>query len=142
MQVVEYTSKPRTVKAVLVTAENIGEVAQWCKGEIEGEGAAAFIKVKAHRPQNQRQTEGHIGDYIVQQGKNFKVYLPAAFLAGYDPKPKYQHIPYAPAVPKEPTPVFDELVGKQGLVGVPKEPVSKYEEIRIDDDGVELSHLD
>ena len=106
-----YTTRPRTVVAVQITAENMAEAADWCKGTIVGEGGSAFISVQAHRPQNKRQTEAHIGDYLVLQGQNFKVYLEKAFRFGFIPQGDGQ-----PSIPhvinsREKTPIHDSLVG-------------------------------
>lgn len=116
MKTEDYTSKPRDVKAVRITADNMIEAAEWCNGMIEmGTDSPPFIRVKTHRPQNNRQREAHIGDWLVLQGKNFKVYLDAPFRYGFDRKPgvvieNNVSIPFV-VNSKEETPLYDDLVG-------------------------------
>lgn len=76
MEIEEYTRKSFTVKAVHVTVANIEEVAKWCGGVIK---QRRFIKVPVEKPQNDRQTQAYIGDWVLESGKGFKVYTNAAF---------------------------------------------------------------
>lgn len=132
LQIDDYTTKPRDVKAVRITAENMAEAAEWCNGTVMGEGDSAYISLKVHRPLNKRQSEGHIGDWLVLQGKNFKVFLPDPFRNGFDKKNMTIQntpldLPYAPGSVTESSPIFEQTM-KENLVGLPKEvlPVSVY----------------
>lgn len=124
LQIENYTTKPRDVKAVKITAENMAEAAEWCSGTVVGEGDSAFISLKVHRPLNKRQTEGHIGDWLVLQGKNFKVFLPDPFRFGFDkqtlPKDTALDLPFVPGAVVESSPIFEQTM-KENLVGLPKE---------------------
>lgn len=137
LQIDDYTTKPRDVKAVRITAENMAEAAEWCNGTVVGEGDSAYISLKVHRPLNKRQSEGHIGDWLVLQGKNFKVFLPDPFLFGFDKKKNVTiqntplDLPYAPGSVTESSPIFEQTVRENNLVGLPKEvPVAQCEEPR------------
>lgn len=135
MEIGEYLTKQRSVQAVQITEENITEVAGWCGAPIVGDGPSRFLRVNAHRPQNKRQTEGHLGDWIVKQGPNFKVFLDQPFRFGFEPKLKGVHIEntppvtaleakYAPGAVVEKSPIFEEVLrANSSLVGLPKEPV-------------------
>ena len=123
----KYLTKQRKVEAIQVTEENMAEVAAWCNGTIY-KGESTWIAANWHRPQNQRQKEGHVGDWVVKQGGNFKVFLDAPFRFGFEPDHnKGVHIENVPAdIPhvinhQEKTPLFEEL--RKNLVGVPKPPI-------------------
>ena len=122
MQPEKYLTKQREVEAVQVTDENMFDVARWCGGSVTTKNGSTYIAVDSFRPQNQRQKEGHVDDWIVKQGTSFKVFLPAPFQFGFEPKRQVtiensKDLPYM-VNSTEPTPVFDEL--KDNLVGVPK----------------------
>lgn len=88
-----YSRKPFHVDAVQITAENMEEVAAWCLGEIRtgkkvirdddnkivDRTEVSFIKVDVHRPLNDRQTKGHLGDWVLLSSAGFKVYTERAF---------------------------------------------------------------
>lgn len=95
MKTHKFARKTFYVDAVRVTAENMSEVAEWCGGEIltdeiDGselnenekelaESPAQYVKVKVHRPMNDRQTRAYIGDWVLWAGSGFKAYTPKAF---------------------------------------------------------------
>lgn len=88
----QYVTKVSMIDAIQITAENMEAVAEWCGGEIEERDFTTrnktttvikLIKVKVTRAMNRRQTEGHIGDYILLRGGDFKVYTEKAFLSSY-----------------------------------------------------------
>lgn len=74
------------VSAVQVTSENMAAIAQWCKGEIR-QGVTSrdeletnpYIKVKVHRPINERQTKAFPGDWVLETTTGFKVYPDKSF---------------------------------------------------------------
>lgn len=88
-----YSRKAFHVDAVQITAENMKEVAAWCDGEIRtGKKVVRdednkiiervevqFIKVGVHRPLNERQTKGYLGDWVLLSEAGFKVYTERAF---------------------------------------------------------------
>jgi hypothetical protein len=82
----QYARKVTYVTAIQVTPANISEVAEWCKGVIEGsaEGNPAeyFIRVKVFRAANERQTQAFVGDWVLKTMPNkdsFKVWTNPAF---------------------------------------------------------------
>lgn len=105
-----YSRKPFHVSAVQITAENMEEVAAWCAGEIRtGKKVVrdddnkvidrievSFVKVDVHRPLNERQTKGYVGDWVLLSESGFKVYTERAFEKAFeleidDPEPTQTH---------------------------------------------------
>lgn len=94
----QYSSKPRFVEAIQVTPENMVNVANWCDGQIHLEDssttwvelptlealAKAFIKVKVTNPRFPRQSEAHVGDWVLKMGNSFKVFMNAPFHKNYN----------------------------------------------------------
>lgn len=88
-----FQRNPFNVVAVRVTAENIEEVARWCRGQLRrsagpgGRNTQRYIKVNVKRPLNERQTMAYVGDWVVtatdQSIQGFKVYTPKAFQQSY-----------------------------------------------------------
>lgn len=88
-----FQRNPFNVVAVRVTAENIEEVAKWCRGQLRrsvgpgGRNTQRYIKVNVKRPLNERQTMAYVGDWVVtatdQSIQGFKVYTPKAFQQSY-----------------------------------------------------------
>lgn len=73
---------PFEVEYVRVTEENMVEAAEWCNGEVMASSTDqkdSFIKVRVHRPVTKKQTEAHVGDYILYAGTGYKVYTQKAF---------------------------------------------------------------
>lgn len=85
-----FVRKQFPVQAVRVTPQNIEELAESCGGKImhdgekEGNFSRDYIKVLVQYPKNERQTQAHIGDWLVKQGRNYKVYLDPAFRATFE----------------------------------------------------------
>lgn len=82
LQISTYQRKPFFVEAVRVTEENISELAEWCSGEAKEsktDAGGSFIKVKVHRPLNERQTRAYPGDWVLYAGTGYKVYTDQAF---------------------------------------------------------------
>lgn len=84
-----YVRKPFYIDAIQITAENIEQVAEWCQGEIRADDHEDFqyVKVRVHRPLNERQTKAFVGDWILYAGTGYKVYTPKAFQASFEPAP-------------------------------------------------------
>lgn len=83
----KFARKPFLVDAVQVTAENMEEVARWCRGAVIGAADTPgdlFIRVKVHRPASPRQTEAHVDDWVLYAGTGFKVYNPIAFEKSFE----------------------------------------------------------
>lgn len=89
MQTQKYMRKPFYVRAVEVTKDNIDEVAEWCKGEIQftqedGRPKDAFIRVDVRRPAHERQTMAFFGDWVLYAGAGFRVYTAKAFAKNFE----------------------------------------------------------
>ena len=91
MQTQKFVRKPFHVEGVQVTAENMEEVAAWCRGEIrttveqDRDTEEKYIKVWVQRPLDERQTKAFEGDWILYAGTGFKVYMPKAFEKSFEP---------------------------------------------------------
>lgn len=80
IQTERFARKPFYVDAVQVSEENMQAVAKWCEGTIEGTDAGEnYIRVKTHRPLNERQSKAFVGDWILFANQGFKIYTPKAF---------------------------------------------------------------
>lgn len=80
-----YHRRSFDVEAVRVTAENMADVAKWCGGTVDIPiGALTTTKervihvevAKAIRP---RQTQAHIGDWVLSYNDGFKVFSNSSF---------------------------------------------------------------
>lgn len=81
----KYVRKPFYIDAVQVTAANIAEVAKWADGEVRTDNnKAQYVKVRVHRPLNDRQTKAFVGDWVLYAGTGFKVYTPKAFANSFE----------------------------------------------------------
>lgn len=91
-----FQRKPFEVEAVQVTEQNFDEVATWCGGAIVTEQETKdtlvetpprrYISVDVARPLSRRQTEAHVGDWILYASKGFKVYSNRPFLKNFEVK--------------------------------------------------------
>lgn len=80
MNIAKYDRLPFSVEAVQITAENMAEVAKWCKGRVVDQGEKnSYVKVQVYRPITRRQTQGFVGDWLVKTEKGFKVYVDRSF---------------------------------------------------------------
>lgn len=85
LETVKYVRKPFYIDAVRVTAKNIDEVNKWCNGEIRvGDDDKKYIKVRVHRPANDRQTQAFVGDWVLYAGTGFKCYTHKAFMGAFE----------------------------------------------------------
>ena len=86
----KFVRKPFYIDAVQVTEENLGAVAKWCKGDVttvkdsKGKVTDLYVKVRVHRPLNERQTKAYIGDYVLYAGSGYKVYTSKAFMGSFE----------------------------------------------------------
>lgn len=92
LNLMKYQRNPFSVDAVVVSAENIQEVASWCGGEVRtmdtskdggAEGFQQYIKVPVRKPLSDRQTRAYYGDWVAAAGGSFKVYTPRAFTTNF-----------------------------------------------------------
>lgn len=79
MQTTQYIRKPFQIDAVTVTPENIQDVATWVGGEVRSDDLGQYVKVRVHRPLNDRQTKAYAGDHVLYAGTGYKVYTDKAF---------------------------------------------------------------
>lgn len=92
LEIERWTHKPLYVQAVLVTAENMDDVAEWCDGTIctvedDGKDPVDYIRVATIRPIRQRQTQAFEGDWVLKTAVGLKVYTDKAFKKSFDPAP-------------------------------------------------------
>lgn len=81
----KYVRKPFEIEAVQVTEENFDDVAKWCKGNKQTlNDGTPYIKVKVFKPMGDRQTEAHIGDWVLFFNGGFKVYLDPSFSRSFE----------------------------------------------------------
>lgn len=85
-----FNRKPFNVTAARVTPLNIEELAEACGGTImhdgdkEGNFSRDYIKVRVAFPLNEEQTRARIGDWLVKQGRTFKVYKDKPFRSTFE----------------------------------------------------------
>jgi hypothetical protein len=122
-----YERKRFFVDVVKVTEENFLEVADWVKGVTNVSSAGKFIKVAVNKPQNERQTQAFVGDYILKSSTGFKVFTKGAFEVSFMPAPPIpekvgsKKNPRSPRGTKKGTPdtglaARDRVIEKQRLV--------------------------
>lgn len=74
---------------VRVTDENLRAVAAWYDGHVyvkpnKNIETVAYIKVPVRRPNNERQTQAFVGDWVLKSEQGFKVYGPKAFADSFE----------------------------------------------------------
>lgn len=75
-----YVSNPLYVDGVQLTAQNLSQVARWCRGRIhKDKHKKTFIKVAVNRPATEKQTRAYPTDWVLKAGSGFKVYNDQAF---------------------------------------------------------------
>lgn len=86
MDTEKYARKPLIVDAVLVTDENMSEIAEWCGGEIKTNPDSSsvppesYILVEVERPLYDRQKQAFAGDWVLYLDRTgYKVYTPKGF---------------------------------------------------------------
>ena len=80
----KYIRKPFSIDAVQITATNVDEVAKWVDGEVRTDDLGQYVKVRVHRPLNDRQTKAYLGDWVLYAGTGYKVYTPKAFANSFE----------------------------------------------------------
>ena len=86
------------VEYVIVSEENIEEVADWSKGTIGGEGVDGYIRLQDKNAINQRQTKAFVGDYVVKYGKSFKSFTDSAFEKAFEEIPEVEDTVRRPVI--------------------------------------------
>lgn len=85
LETMKYFRKPFYIDAVQVTADNLAAVASWVNGEVRiDKDKARYVKVRVHRPLDDRQTKAFLGDWVLYAGTGFKVYTPKAFANSFE----------------------------------------------------------
>ena len=72
------------VEYVVVSEDNLKDVADWCHGAVGGEEEDRFIRILDKNAMNTRQTKAFIGDYILKYGNSFKSFGRKAFHKSFD----------------------------------------------------------
>lgn len=78
MEIKQFKRRPFSVEGVQVTEENIMEVAEWCGGDVRRTVNEIYIKVKTHRPLNEKQRRAYVTDWVLKAKTGFKVYTEQA----------------------------------------------------------------
>lgn len=93
LHIVHAVRKPFNVDAVQVTAENMEEVARWCRGKVKTEQSSTsatpqaptrYIHVRVLHPLNPKQTQAYIGDWVLVTDTGSKVYSDKAYHNNFD----------------------------------------------------------
>lgn len=87
-----HVRKPMFTNSIQVTKFNMGEVAQWCGGEVipvyhHRVIQSRYIKVPVINPGNVRQTQAFINDWVVEFNNTFKVFTDNALRNHFDEAP-------------------------------------------------------
>lgn len=93
----KFARKAFYVEAVVVTDENMEEVAKWCGGEVKtgkdrDQQDARYIQVNVARAIHPNQTKAFVGNRVLRSGANFKVYTEKAFQATFETIPEGQTV--------------------------------------------------
>lgn len=134
----KYLRRQFPVDAIQVTAENMGEVARWCKGEILttdsqiarglNKEPIKFIKVDVQNPMDERQTRAFVDDWVLFANNGFKVYTPRAFEKTFDPV--FQEVPKEEAPVPSPKTVAESIpAAKVEETTVPAEKAAEPNQI-------------
>lgn len=84
LETTKYMRKKFDIDAVQVTSENLQEIAKWVDGDIRSDDVGQYVKVRVHRPLNDRQTKAYIGDWVLYAGTGYKVYTAKAFVNSFE----------------------------------------------------------
>lgn len=117
----KFARKPFYVDAVRVSETNIEEVAEWCSGKLDEGPNGKFVQVEVYRPINDRQTQAHVGDWVLYTATGYKVYMAKAFDRSFErvkTLTKAQADEAGITVPHEPRPANEKKKA-------PKRPVPK-----------------
>ena len=116
----KYIRKPFSIDAVQVTTDNISDIATWVDGEVRTDDVGQYVKVRVHRPLNDRQTKAYVGDWVLYAGTGYKVYTPKAFANSFEQSSE-ETVLIDPAAGKKPVNAVvskDEVTHTDSVVGV------------------------
>lgn len=85
LETTKFRRKEFKVDAVQVSSANMEAVAAWVNGKLTEDDFGKHIKVRVHRPANDRQTKAYVGDWVLAAGTGYKVYNDTAFKKSFDP---------------------------------------------------------
>lgn len=89
-----YVRKPFYIDAVQVTTENLEDIAKWVESEVRHDvDGTKYVKVRVHRPLNDRQTKAYVGDWVLKAGGGFKVFTPKAFASNFELAAEVKAVP-------------------------------------------------
>lgn len=121
LETMQYIRKPFYIDAVKVTVDNIQEVAKWVNSEVRTDDSGQYVKVRVHRPANDRQTKAYVGDRVLYAGTGYKVYTEKAFVQSFELVSSESKMIDTSAQRKGDKNTQDEVVGVvEGDVVVPK----------------------
>lgn len=85
MDIQKFVRRSFAVRGVQVTVENINEVAEWAGGSVVSDplDSPIFIQIEVQHALNERQKQAHVGDWVLNTKKGFKVYTDRAFKANF-----------------------------------------------------------
>ncbi len=84
LETMQYIRKSFNIDAVQVTGDNIQEVSKWVDSEVRSDDSGQYVKVRVHRPLNDRQTKAYLGDWVLYAGTGYKVYTAKAFAQSFE----------------------------------------------------------
>lgn len=84
LETTKYIRKPFNIDAVQVTHQNMQEIAQWVDGQVLQDELGPYVKVRVHRPLNDRQTKAYVNDWVLYAGTGYKVYTEKAFKNSFE----------------------------------------------------------
>lgn len=91
MQATHFMRKPFVVTGYRVDKDNMETLARWCQGQVIEDERRPFVRVPVDRPLHRKQTEAHIGCWIVvsvqEEEKSFKVFSHDWILKHFDELP-------------------------------------------------------
>lgn len=77
------------VDYVQVTAENMPELAKWCKGKIRRtRNGAKYIYVDVLHPIEPKQSRAYVGDVLLSSPTGFKVFTERGFHKSFEEAPE------------------------------------------------------
>lgn len=121
----QFVRKTFLIQEVQVTAQNMEMVAKWVGGEVCSDALGQHVKVKVHRPLNDRQTKAYATDHVLFAGTGFKVYNDRAFKKSFDLASE-ETVMVDTSKPKKSEAQSSEIVGVvEGDVVVPKRVAKK-----------------
>lgn len=82
-----WVRKPQRLEAVLLTADNIEKMVEWCGGryvELGKPGDPSDVQKKIYYPTLDGNREAHVGDFLIRDKGRFRTMKKAEFEKEYD----------------------------------------------------------